>query len=412
MKRVRLRVSTCPILHHRSHAQRWSSSSAQRQPRKKPIKFEDLGVDEYVLRGLYHAFPHIQSPTPVQEDFIPAILGGYDVLLQDHTGTGKSLGILLALLSKPRAVRLEQPHYWKDRALKRVKEVEAITSILIVPHNDLAYQFAAWVKRMRLSREPQKLIQTLLRDPREEIKDQLARIVRDPPHILVTTPNALRQCWKRAKSGALMLEYVSTIVLEEADSLLKIPSNNTPLAVQKKWRKHPPIVPDMLQDVFKLRPKNKGVQEDDEEDGGDHGSNNSAVPRVTTMARGNNDNGLIKPPVQLVLVSATLRPAVRKFLFLETQWLSTRPGQTLTIEGTRALDRRNDPVRHYGLFVDVSGRVRNIADSEEDMDEVQERAAATRDEALEEEEAEEQEADEEVESSLEDEEPQVDSPAP
>jgi hypothetical protein len=70
--------------------------------------------------------------------------------------------------------------------------------------------------------------------------------------------------------------------------------------------------------------------------------------------------------VQLVLASATLRAAVRKFLFLETKWLSQVPGDTLTIEGTQKTDRREDIVRHYGLFVNIAGNIRNVVDSEED----------------------------------------------
>jgi hypothetical protein len=61
-----------------------------------------------------------------------------------------------------------------------------------------------------------------------------------------------------------------------------------------------------------------------------------------------------------------LRPAVRKFLFLETKWLSQESGKTLTIEGTRAMDQRRDPVRHYGLFVDVSGSIRNLRDDDDE----------------------------------------------
>lgn len=70
-------------------------------------------------------------------------------------------------------------------------------------------------------------------------------------------------------------------------------------------------------------------------------------------------------PVQLILASATLRPAVRKFLFLETKWLSQESNGTVTIEGTHKTDRREDPVRHYGLFVDIVGNIRNIINSEE-----------------------------------------------
>jgi hypothetical protein len=55
----------------------------------QPPTFESIGVDEFVTRGLEKAFPHIQIPTPTQEQFIPAILSGKDVLIQDRTGTGK-----------------------------------------------------------------------------------------------------------------------------------------------------------------------------------------------------------------------------------------------------------------------------------------------------------------------------------
>ena len=34
-------------------------------------------------------FPHIAKPTKTQARLIPAILSGKDVLLKDHTGTGK-----------------------------------------------------------------------------------------------------------------------------------------------------------------------------------------------------------------------------------------------------------------------------------------------------------------------------------
>ena len=38
------------------------------------------------LRGV---FPHVAKPMKTQARLIPAILSGKDVLLKDHTGTGK-----------------------------------------------------------------------------------------------------------------------------------------------------------------------------------------------------------------------------------------------------------------------------------------------------------------------------------
>jgi superfamily II DNA/RNA helicase len=199
---------------------------------------------------------------------------------------------------------------------------------------------------MRLTTSPRELVQTLLKDGVEHYSDQLARIAKQPPHILVTTPKALDDCWSKGKQ-LFTLDSVSTVVLEEADSLLRIPSNNTPPEVQKRWRKHPPAVRELLAEIFKTRPKHGVIRNNDAE----LRHNSSSQPHS---------------PVQMVLVSATLRPAVRRFLFLETKWLSQEPGQTLQIDGTKETDRRQDPVRHYGLFVDVSGSIRNIRDPEDE----------------------------------------------
>jgi superfamily II DNA/RNA helicase len=66
-----------------------SGGLGDEQPTNALETFESLGVDEFVVRGLKRAFPHIVGPTPMQKEFIPAVMSGKDVLLQDRTGTGK-----------------------------------------------------------------------------------------------------------------------------------------------------------------------------------------------------------------------------------------------------------------------------------------------------------------------------------
>jgi superfamily II DNA/RNA helicase len=56
---------------------------------KQTLSFEELGVDSFVLKGAQRAFPHVETPTPLQSNFIPAVLQGRDVLIKDNTGTGK-----------------------------------------------------------------------------------------------------------------------------------------------------------------------------------------------------------------------------------------------------------------------------------------------------------------------------------
>jgi superfamily II DNA/RNA helicase len=149
------------------------------------------------------------------------------------------------------------PKYWKDRATQKATVEEAITSIIIVPHNDLARQVRQWVKTLDLTRDLNSVVQTLLNDPEESYEEQIKRISKEVPHILVTTPKALEACWS-VSQHLLTLDAVSTIVLEEADALLRIPSNNTPIALQRKWRKHPAITKELLDRIFQYRPKKVG----------------------------------------------------------------------------------------------------------------------------------------------------------
>ena len=62
--------------------------------------FERLRLDSNVLSALRSAFPSVKHPTPIQHQFIDAILQGKDVLFKDKTGSGKCVPLLsCALLS-------------------------------------------------------------------------------------------------------------------------------------------------------------------------------------------------------------------------------------------------------------------------------------------------------------------------
>ena len=50
--------------------------------------FEDFGLPENILHSLQHI--KFETPTPIQEQAIPVILQGHDVLGSAQTGTGKT----------------------------------------------------------------------------------------------------------------------------------------------------------------------------------------------------------------------------------------------------------------------------------------------------------------------------------
>lgn len=205
---------------------------------------------------------------------------------------------------------------------------------------------------MKLTREPEQLAQTLLRDGRQtDYQIQIQRIIKDPPHILVTTPRALDECWRDYKTE-LGTESLQAVVLEEADSLLGIPSNDTPKEVARRMRKHPPPLRKVLDKLFRLRPK------------------------VRVHQRVSRDKYGVKPlaeqadwPVQLVLSSATLKPAIQKFLFTQSHWVDRGKDAVKTFEGLQAFDPRATTIRHCAVYVDVNGGMRNLVRPEDDMEE-------------------------------------------
>lgn len=207
---------------------------------------------------------------------------------------------------------------------------------------------------MKLAREPEQVAQTLLRNgERTDYESQIQRIVKDPPHILVTTPKALDECWKHYKTE-LGTEWLQAVVLEEADSLLGIPSNDTPVEVARRMRKHPPPLRKVLDKLFRLRPK------------------------VAPTKRVLKDKYAVKPladradwPLQLVLSSATLKPAIQKFLFTQSHWVDRGKDAVKTFEGSQAFDPRETTIRHCAIYVDVNGGMRNVVRPEDDMGELE-----------------------------------------
>ena len=62
------------------------------------MRFEDLNVDPRCLRTLHKN--NITEPTPVQEQAIPVVLSGGDLIATAQTGTGKTAAFALPILNR------------------------------------------------------------------------------------------------------------------------------------------------------------------------------------------------------------------------------------------------------------------------------------------------------------------------
>ncbi|KAG2369431.1 P-loop containing nucleoside triphosphate hydrolase protein [Suillus spraguei] len=327
------------------------------------VTFESLGVGTPIAAALRAAFPDVQQPTTMQRKMIPAVVGKQDILLQDFTGTGKSFGLLLGLLSKPRISRYD-PKKGKDHATK------GITTLLIVPHRDLAYQFLHWLHHMLTSAgEPSpyslaSIAQVLVRgsqpknlttsSPRilEAIVNPSSSgisVLRDyPPHILIATPTALVDVLRK-EPEVLQLSTLSTVVVDEVDWLLQDVPQKGPkgskYASEKKARanqKHPGALKTMLDILYTSTKTNES---------------NLLRKRLLKMKL-----APIHRP-QLIMLSATMRNRLRTAFFGAFGWF--KRGKVLKLikasSGSRPAHGLNRTITHHVLVMSQDGSVKNIA---------------------------------------------------
>ena len=97
--------------------------------------FVDLGISTTLQMGLQKI--NITVPTAIQQEMIPAILQGIDVIGQSETGSGKTFAYLLPLfqkidleLRKTQIIILTPTH---ELAAQVQKQVELLSSMSEIP---------------------------------------------------------------------------------------------------------------------------------------------------------------------------------------------------------------------------------------------------------------------------------------
>ncbi len=157
--------------------------------------FADLGLSDSVLRAI--AEMGYRHPTPIQEQAIPTVLMGRDVLGTAQTGTGKTAGFTLPMLDILTG----------SRARARMPR-----SLILEPTRELALQvaenFVQYGKYLKLTHA---LI--IGGESMSDQKDVLMRGV----DVLIATPGRLIDMFER---GTILLSDVKTLVIDEADRML------------------------------------------------------------------------------------------------------------------------------------------------------------------------------------------------
>src|SRR5438270_460719 len=137
-----------------------------------------------------------EVPTPVQEETIPALLGGRDVIAQAPTGTGKTAAYGLPIVERLDDSRLEPQ------------------ALVLVPTRELAIQVAEALHALGQHRHTVTL-PIYGGQPYERQFRALKRGVQ----VVVATPGRLIDHLERR---TLLLDTMRTVVLDEADEMLNM----------------------------------------------------------------------------------------------------------------------------------------------------------------------------------------------
>lgn len=166
------------------------------------LSFESLGISEERISHL-ETIGFIE-PTEIQQEAIPHLLSGRDVLGQAQTGTGKTAAFSLPILE-----RID---------LNTV----AVQALILTPTRELALQVTEAIREMSgLRQMPMKRGQSLFVLTvygGQSIEGQIQRLDRGV-HIVVGTPGRILDMLNR---GSLNLEQLKWLVLDEADEMLSM----------------------------------------------------------------------------------------------------------------------------------------------------------------------------------------------
>ncbi len=157
--------------------------------------FRELGLNDQILEALTAV--GYETPTPIQAKTIPLLLSGADLLGQAQTGTGKTAAFALPILARI-DLQLPDPQ-----------------ALVLVPTRELAIQVAEAFQRYSAHLTGFHVLPIY---GGQSYVPQIKGLKRGA-HVIVGTPGRIMDHMKR---GALKLDSVRFIVLDEGDEMLQM----------------------------------------------------------------------------------------------------------------------------------------------------------------------------------------------
>lgn len=157
-----------------------------------------MTVQDKRLKEFFHRLGY-KTLTPIQEQAIPAIIKGNDVLAMARTGSGKTMAFLYPIM---------------ERLGKMTFDTKGTRALIIVPNRELAQQ----VHNVSLKILKKTSIRSLVLVGGENIESQFLSLASNPD-IIICTPGRMWQLLVDTKR--ISLKLLQILVLDEADKLLE-----------------------------------------------------------------------------------------------------------------------------------------------------------------------------------------------
>lgn len=157
--------------------------------------FQRLGLSKSLVKQLDHK--GFTTPTEVQQQSIPTLLKGCDIIALAQTGTGKTAAFALPILDQ------------------LVLDTCAPQALIIAPTRELAIQVADAMRSFSEHLDG-LVINTVYGG--QDYRIQLQKLKKGS-HVVVGTPGRIMDHMRR---GTLVLDNLSTLVLDEADEMLRM----------------------------------------------------------------------------------------------------------------------------------------------------------------------------------------------
>src|SRR3954466_2995391 len=160
-----------------------------------PTMFSDLNLSAALLKVMKEV--GYETPSPIQASTIPLLLAGRDVLGQAQTGTGKTAAFALPILSN---IDIKQ---------------HAPQALVLAPTRELAIQVAEAFQKYATHIKDFHVLPIY---GGQSYGPQLSALRRGV-HVIVGTPGRVID---HLEKGSLDLSKLKTLVLDEADEMLRM----------------------------------------------------------------------------------------------------------------------------------------------------------------------------------------------